>query len=283
MKFFLGLFIRQWQLFCLATMFFTRLPVPKSTPYSAERLNQANRYFSLVGLLIALVLGLVFYWLSGVFSANVSVVLAMVLSILLTGAFHEDGLADMADGIGGGHTIERRLAIMKDSRLGAYGAITLLLTLLLKFTLLVDLAQLGLLIPCLLLSYALSRAVAASLIFNTAYVSDEEASKSKPLAAKQSLSELSLLIAIGCLPLYLFTGVSHFIGLVISLAMVLLSFRFLFRCWLIKRIAGFTGDCLGAAQQISELLIYLVILFHLNGENNAAGQALNRLFVTGVQ
>ena len=148
--------IKQWQLFCLALMFFTRLPVPKSTPYSAQLMNQANRYFSLVGIVIAVILSLFYLLFSAFFSLDVSVVLLMATSVALTGAFHQDGLADMADGIGGALTVEKRLSIMKDSRIGTYGTITLMLAVLLKFTLLVDLAKLNFVVPALILAYGLS-------------------------------------------------------------------------------------------------------------------------------
>jgi len=257
-------FIYQWQLFCLAMMFFTRIPVSKNLPYSSERMNQANRYYSLVGFVLALILAIAFYWLQLTFSFTISVVLVMVLSVLLTGAFHEDGLADMADGIGGGYTIERRLTIMKDSRIGTYGSVSLVLVLLLKFTLLVDLAQAQLLIPSLFLAYALSRAVSASLILNTPYVADVDSSKSKPLAEQQSLNDLAILLLIGCLPLFFFKANISIFPLIFDCCLVLVIFRWGFRKWLLSRIGGFTGDCLGAAQQISELLIYLVILAQIS-------------------
>jgi adenosylcobinamide-GDP ribazoletransferase len=256
--------VYQWQLFCLAIMFFTRLPVSKNLPYSSERMNRASRYYSLVGIVLALILALAFYWLQSTFSLAVSIVLMMVFSVLLTGAFHEDGLADMADGIGGGYTIERRLTIMKDSRIGTYGAVSLVLVLLLKFTLLVDLAQAQLLIPSLFLAYALSRAVSASLILNTPYVADIDSSKSKPLADQQSLSDLIILLVIGCLPFLFFNQSISVFSLMFDCCLVLIVFRWGFRKWLLSRIGGFTGDCLGAAQQVSELLIYLVILAQLS-------------------
>lgn len=253
-------FSQQWQLFCLAVMFFTRFPVPKSTPYSADLMNKANRYFPLVGLLIAILLSGLYFGLRFIFPLDIAVLLIMIASLLFTGAFHEDGLADMADGMGGGFSVEKRLAIMKDSRIGTYGAVTLLVSLLLKFSLLVALAKQGLLISSLILAYVLSRAVAASLIFNTAYVSDEASSKSKPLANQQSLIELLMVLSCGFLALVVFIKQPWFITLVVSVVISLAVFRFIFRRWLIKRISGFTGDCLGAAQQISELVIYLCIV-----------------------
>ena len=253
-------FSQQWQLFCLAVMFFTRFPVPKSTPYSADLMNKANRYFPLVGLLIAILLSGLYFGLRFIFPLDIAVLLIMIASLLFTGAFHEDGLADMSDGMGGGFSVEKRLAIMKDSRIGTYGAVTLLVSLLLKFTLLVALAKQELLISSLVLAYVLSRAVAASLIFNTAYVSDEASSKSKPLANQQSLIELLMVLSCGFLALVVFIKQPWFITLVVSVVISLAVFRFIFRRWLIKRISGFTGDCLGAAQQISELVIYLCIV-----------------------
>jgi len=254
---------QQWQLFNLALMFFTRLPVIKKLPYSEKRMNQANRYFSLVGILLGCLVSAIFFLFNLTFSIQISVLLAMIASALLTGAFHEDGLADMADGIGGGLTKNKRLAIMKDSRLGTYGTITLVFTLLLKFVLLTELAEVGLVILCLIFSYGLSRAVAASLIFNTDYVTDDSNTKSKPIAAQHTQSELVFLSGVALLPfLSFFIYLPSVFSLLIKLLVCLLFFRFVFRRWLIARIGGFTGDCLGAAQQISELLIYLIVLSH---------------------
>jgi len=255
----------QWQLFSLAVMFFSRLPVSNNIPYSALRMNQANRYFSMVGLLIGGILALVFYVIQPIFPLEVAIILLMISSVLLTGAFHEDGLADMADGMGGGYTVENRLLIMKDSRIGTYGSVSLLLALLLKFYLLLILAQHGQLIFSLIFAYGLSRALAASLIFNTQYVSDSEDSKSKPLAAQQSLTELLLNIIVAVLPcLFIKEIFPELFNILLLTIASLFIFRFCFRRWLIARIGGFTGDCLGAAQQISELIIYLVFVSQLS-------------------
>ena len=257
---FINVCIKQWQLFCLSVMFFTRLPVPKSTPYSSGLMNKANRYFPAVGLLVALLLCALYSAFRLLLPLDISVILIMIASLFITGAFHEDGLADMADGMGGGFTVEKRLLIMKDSRIGTYGAVTLILSLLLKFMLLLALAQQQLLIISLVVAYVLSRTLAASLIFNTRYVSDEDKSKSKPLASQQSITELCIVLLSGAAVLTLFIDKAWFTALLISLCVGLCAFRFLFRQWLIKRIGGFTGDCLGAAQQLSEIIIYLTII-----------------------
>ncbi len=245
----------QLELFLLALSFFSRIPVPASTPYSDERMNRAGRYFAIVGALLGILCGLVFEASNLIFSPHISVFLTMAFSLLLTGAFHEDGLADMADGIGGGMTLERRLLIMKDSRIGTYGASALMMALLGKFVLLVELADHQSMILIWVSGYTLSRSIAASFIFDTPYVADFDTSKSKPVAQKQSISELVFLI---------FGGLVSLVWLpVFSLVIVLLTmfvFRIAFKRWLMARLGGFTGDCLGAAQQFVELLFYLVVL-----------------------
>lgn len=245
----------QLELFALAVSFFSRLPVPEKTPYSDERMNRAGRYFSLVGVVLAGLCSGVYWLFSQVFSPEISVFVMMVFSLMLTGAFHEDGLTDMADGIGGGMTNERRLTIMKDSRIGTYGASALMMALLGKWLLLTELSSLSSMAYVLFVGYALSRAVAASLIYDMPYVSDIDTSKSKPLANKQTLPELITLIVVGLVPALM-------MGLGVFFVLVLLSlvFRIAFKRWLMLRLGGFTGDCLGAAQQLMELLIYLALI-----------------------
>jgi adenosylcobinamide-GDP ribazoletransferase len=251
----LRVFAYQLELFWLALSFFSRLPIPNNTPYCSERMNRSGRYFSLVGLLLGAICGAIYSVLILILPNEVSIVLTMVASLLLTGAFHEDGLTDMADGIGGGMTAERRLSIMKDSRIGTYGAASLVMALLCKFLFLEALLGYGNVLMVWVLGYSFSRAIAASLIFDMPYVSDLDSSKSKPLANKQTLPELIFLLLCGLAP-------SLWFGWQVSLSLVLVAvvFRSFFKAWLMARIGGFTGDCLGAAQQIMELLIYLLLI-----------------------
>ncbi len=262
----------QLELFYLSLSFFSRIPIPASTPYSSERMNRAGRYFALVGILIGSLCGVVFALSATLFPVEVAVFITMAFSLMLTGAFHEDGLTDMADGIGGGMTLEKRLTIMKDSRIGTYGAATLIMALLGKFLLLSTLAQhflkhshldyriaLG---GVLVLAYTLSRSLAASLIYDMDYVNDTDTSKSKPLANAQTTAELAFLLVCGFV-------VSMVIApnLTSILVICLAVLRFAFKRWLKARIGGFTGDCLGAAQQLSELAVYLILVsvVHLGG------------------
>lgn len=268
----------QINLFYLAVSFFTRFPVPKSVVYSPEMLNKSSRYFSLVGLLLGLLLAVFYLLFIQGFSPVVSVLLMMMMSIFFTGAFHEDGLADMADGIGGAFEKEKRLAIMKDSQIGTYGAISLFFALAFKFVLLIELAEkeTSILILAIVLASSLSRALAASYIFDLPYVSDESSSKSKPVAQSQTKTELAFIILIGCLPLLFFP-----VLIALSCFLILFVFRCTFKTWLMNKIGGYTGDCLGAAQQISELLLYLLLVFIL--DDVIYFQSLvNNLPLTGV-
>ena len=154
---------RELESFLAAVRFFTRLPVPAWVGHSAAGLPAAIRWFPAVGALIGSLAALVYLLAAQVWPAQVALLLSMASSIYLTGAFHEDGLSDTVDGLGGGWDKERILAIMKDSRLGNYGAIALWLALSGKFALLA--AQPAALLPAILLAgHTLSRACAASLL-----------------------------------------------------------------------------------------------------------------------
>ena len=242
--------------FWLALAFFTRLPIPAKTPFSNELLNHASRYFSLVGWVIG---GLALITLGGaaqIFPLSIAVLLSMVVTLKLTGAFHEDGLADMSDGLGGGMSRERKLEIMKDSRLGSYGSIALIMALLFKFVALSEISGIAISegMFSLLCLHAASRALAGSLIFDMVYVR-EESSKAKPLAQDQELGDLLWLLFWGLLPLSLLAPITVGVLLITGLAL-----RFWLKQWLNRQIGGYTGDCLGAAQQLAELSGYLLLL-----------------------
>jgi adenosylcobinamide-GDP ribazoletransferase len=242
----------QFNLFFLALGFFSRIPMPQWVSYSPEKLNHSSRYFTLVGWLLGLLVAFFFCVVNIFFSVSVSLWIAMVFSLLLTGAFHEDGLADTADGFGGGHTREKKLSIMKDSRIGTYGAATLIMAFSGKYLLLIDNAHVA---YCIAIAYALSRTVAASLIFDMHYVGDIDGSKAKPLANNQSHADLLILLATG-LPIFLLLSWKA----AMLLCGVLVSIRYACKLYFVKQIGGYTGDCLGAAQQVTELMVYAVLL-----------------------
>ncbi|EWH11337.1 cobalamin (5`-phosphate) synthase [Catenovulum agarivorans DS-2] len=248
----------QLNLFLLALSFFTRLPVTSWVEYSQQNLNKSNRYFCLVGWFIGGILAVCFVGLSQIFPTDVAVWCLLVISLLLTGVFHEDGLADMADGFGGGFSKADKLRIMKDSRLGTYGSSALMLALFAKLMLWQHLNEL--LVWLIPITYALSRATAAQLLTLVPYVSEQQ-SKSKPLAENQTSREQ--LINLACvLPVCLILTWQ----LLIALSVSILLFLLVYRVFLIKQIGGFTGDTLGGAQQISEILIYLVCVTFVHNQ-----------------
>ena len=248
--------LRQLNLFFVALSFFTRLPIPSWVVIDAEKLNKSSRFFGVVGLVIGLISALVFWLVQLILPASIAVLVAMVVGVIATGGFHEDGLADTADGFGGGWTVEEKLLIMKDSRLGSYGALAIGLALLLKWQLLVELALYSPMaaISGFIVAHTLSRVVAASLIFSEKYVRDDSG-KSKPLAQHQSLNDLFILLASGIFVLLWLNGFAAF-----ALFIILWGVRFLLGSLFRGQIGGYTGDTLGAAQQVSEIVCYLVIL-----------------------
>jgi adenosylcobinamide-GDP ribazoletransferase len=243
---------QQVNLFFLALGFFSRIPMPTWIDYSPEYLNRASRYFTLVGWLLGGLVALFFIAADYLFSNSISLWLAMAFSLLLTGAFHEDGLADTADGFGGAFVREKKINIMKDSRIGTYGAAALVMALLGKYLLLIENQQIAL---SIFIAYALSRAVAASLVFDMRYVADDDGSKSKPLANNQSKTDLIILLATS-LPVFFLLQWQQALLIITALVLVRYAAKWYFQ----KQIGGYTGDCLGAAQQISELVIYAILL-----------------------
>ncbi len=246
----------QTNLFLIALAFFTRIPVGDKINFSQFNLNHASRYFSLVGWIVGGVSALVFILTLYLLPINIAVVLTMLFGILLTGSFHEDGLADTCDGFGGGWTKKQKLEIMKDSRLGTFGAVAIWFALALKLISLLSLAALGaeFVIIGTLVAHPLSRSVSTSVIFFLPYVNDEMNSKVKPLAEKQHLFDFGLSLIIGLFAMCLVLDIA--ILLTVSLIFTYCSLIWLFK----KQIGGFTGDTLGATQQISELIIYLVLV-----------------------
>lgn len=247
----------QLQLFFLALGFLTRLPVPPDPSFSQDKLNRCVRYFPLVGLLVGAITGGVTLALTTVLQVPVAVLLGMIASLRLTGAFHEDGLADSIDGLGGGLDPDRALDIMKDSRLGTYGACALIGSLSLKWLMLSYVfgadAKLGFAI--MLFAHCVSRLAPLWIMRTLPYAGDRGSSKSKPLAKALRFSDL-VIAHLSCLPAVLVVGFRPcWISIPCSIALVVW-----WRSILKKKIQGYTGDTLGAAQQFVELGIYLIAL-----------------------
>lgn len=251
----------EWTLLLVAIQFLTRLPVPTFKHYQPEWLHQSSRHFPAVGLLVGSICALVFWLVSLAFNPLVAAVISSVFGVRLTGAFHEDGLADTCDGLGGGLTRERTLTIMKDSRLGTYGVLGLVSALLIKITLLASM-PIAVAIVALIIAHSASRLLCISLIALLPYGGEIEHAKAKPMT--QQLTKMQALFASGWVLLafaivwLVFPNAMSQISIwqgVLALALALIATDYMRRL-LRRRLQGYTGDGLGATQQLSEVAIY---------------------------
>jgi len=250
--------IQQLRLFFIALQFFTRLPIPRWVGFDAAWLHQSARYFPAVGIVVGAVASAVYAAAHVVWPGAVAVLLSTAAGIYLTGAFHEDGFADTCDGLGGGVDKQRVLEIMTDSRIGAYGAIGIGLLLAVKCAALSGLPAPAV-IASLLLAHPLSRLAATALIWKLDYVKQE--GKSKPLAQRMSGAELAIAAAsvLTVLAAVAVSGAVSAAALAAGIVAAVLAAGWLARkC--VRRIGGYTGDCLGAVQQLSEAAFYLGVL-----------------------
>jgi adenosylcobinamide-GDP ribazoletransferase len=259
----------EWHYFLLALEFFTRIPVPHYAYFQESDLNYSAKYFPLIGIIIGLIGAGVFVVSAKFLPKQIAVLLSMASTIYVTGAFHEDGLADSADGLGGGYQREQILTIMQDSRLGTYGAVALFLMLLTKFYALNSLS--GYFVPVALIAgHALSRLCAVWVMATLSYAKPK--GKAKPLATKISLGALCLANVFGCLPflgiITLFMFSQRSVQLVNFIPMTIIPTFFAWLWWRQKMkywLGGYTGDTLGATQQITELVFYLgLVLWSFN-------------------
>ena len=250
--------MHQLRLFFTALQFFTRLPIPRWVGFDPAWLNQASRYFPLVGVVVALITGAVYVVAFKFLPPAVAVILSVAAGIYVTGAFHEDGFADMCDGFGGGMTQERVLEIMKDSRIGAYGATGIFCLLLLKCAILSQIPP-SRVLAALLLAHPMSRLMAVSLIWRLDYARAE--GKAKPLAQKMRTMEFAIAALTALLPalVLVYLGWLSWTMLISGFAMALAATLWLARKFVL-RIGGYTGDCLGAVQQVTEAIFYLCVL-----------------------
>jgi len=237
--------------------------VPRWVGYEPAWLQQAPRYFPLVGLLVGLVGAAVMGTARLLWSDGIAAGLGIAATVLLTGAFHEDGFADTCDGLGGATDKARALAIMKDSRIGSYGSVGLVLMLGLKAASLS--AWLGASPGHALLvsawAHMASRLAPVGVMQILPYAGDAEHAKAKPLsmgigAGGLLIAALSVLLGtLACLWIAPALLVPLFGG---TVAAAVLCVRL--AAWLKRRLGGFTGDTLGAVQQLSELALLLATL-----------------------
>lgn len=244
---------RELRLALAAVMFLTRIPVPGWAGHSATELARCARYFPLAGLLVGTIAALVYLAAALVLPHAVAVALAMIAGVLASGAFHEDGFADVCDGFGGGYTREEILRIMSDSRVGAFGAIGIALLLILRFAALcaVEPARLA---AALVAGHAASRFYPVLLMRFLPHARIE-GGKSKPFAQGVGNGEMVIAAGLGVLPFFLLFPMRDWLAFLPPFAACAwLGWRFK------SRIGGHTGDCLGATQQVCEVVLYLSLV-----------------------
>jgi adenosylcobinamide-GDP ribazoletransferase len=252
--------LQELRLLAIAMQFLTRLPIPRWVGFEPEWLSDCARHFPLVGCLVASLGAVV--WLAGnvLFTPLVAAWLSIAAMAYLTGGFHEDGWADTCDGLGGAVSKERALSIMKDSRIGAYGAMGLVLMLGLKAATLAALTSANG-VMALLLAHCMSRSAVVGLIRFLPYAGDADHAKAKPLA--QHVSAYTCGVAF-IWPVVLGLGLiacqTQAFAPVVSSSIATLVTTFWCARRLQKRLGGFVGDTLGATQQLLEAAVLLTWL-----------------------
>ena len=242
---------RQVLLIHYALMFYTRIPLPSLSRADQSIQDHASRYFPLIGWLLGVICAGSFLVLNLLFTQEVSVLLATLIGIYTTGAFHEDGLADTCDGLGGGWDKQQILDIMKDSRVGTYGLIGLGFALILKLVLLAQL-PVEYVALALLAANVLSRWYSVLVMRLMRYVRLDERSKSKPIT-KHFANKDFLVASLITVPVLYFLLINGF-----WLACLTMGIPVLYLCLKLKKwLGGYTGDTLGAVQQLSEIAFYL--------------------------
>lgn len=249
-----------------AITYFTRLPV--SSRHDSFRLNDSLRYLPVIGWMVGGTGALVFLATSLVLPPSLAVLLSMTATLILTGALHEDGLADTLDGMGA-HSREDVLRIMKDPRTGVFGTIGLIMSLAIKFFALLSLPD-SLTPYMMLAAHSLSRAMAGSLVYFLPYARKQEttqsaefigissgghAAKALPFADSRGILPFLISALLSAIPLALLDP-----RLALAISVPLVPVAWIMARYYLSRIGGYTGDCLGAVQQVTELLVYLVAL-----------------------
>lgn len=243
-----------WHAFFNAVVFLTRIPAPPGVRFTPEDLDRSAVFFPLIGLLIGSASAAVFWGAQLLWPHSVAVGLSMAFSILLTGGFHEDGLADICDGFGGGWTRDKILTIMKDSRLGTFGTLGLFLVLGLKWFCLNELLAEQVCLA-LITGHCLSRWAAISLIALGKPVAHRSGEKPKPMAGPMSLKRMVIATVFAAGVFFLLPPNTMLFALPVIILIPVYLYRY-YQKW----IGGYTGDGLGTVQQITEISLYLTFL-----------------------
>jgi adenosylcobinamide-GDP ribazoletransferase len=236
----------------LAVALLTRIPMPQPAGVASDRMARAQRAFPLIGALVGLATGLVDRCLLAIGIPELAAAaLALGAGAALTGALHEDGLADVGDGFGGGRDRDKKLAIMRDSRIGTYGVLALLISFVAKCSALASL-PIAEIVPALIVAHALARAAIPAVTVNMPFARDDGLGKSagRPDTASAVIAVvIAIVIALLCLP-FGPALLALMVTAAAAAAMAVLAWR---------QIGGVTGDVFGAIEQVAETAVLLIL------------------------
>lgn len=236
--------------------YFTRIPVWKLVNTSDIDMKETTKYFPLVGAFVGAFVGVIIFFCSQVLPKEIAILIGMGLGLMLTGAIHEDGFADVCDGFGAGYTKDRILDIMKDSSTGVFGGVGLMIILALRFFALFYL-PIEILLPSIIAGSSISRWTSISFLFTHSYARKEETSKSTVFVKKTPWGEFLLMTVFALLSFLLFP--TYILPFALLLIVPIFLFKTILGMYFKSKIGGYTGDCMGATQQVAEILFYIGI------------------------
>ncbi len=245
-----------------AFIFFTRLPLWRMKIFylDAKYFKNVINYWAVTSWLTAGVMAAVLWLSAHIFAFPIAVILAILSRVLLTGALHEDGLADFFDGMGGGHDKEHILRIMKDSHIGTFGVLALIFYYFLLFNILIQFDT-ETAVKIILIADPLAKFIVSNITLFLPYARNSNTSKSGVVYEKTQFLPFIISALFGILPLLVFTN--YTLWLIINVPLITFFTLILF---LKRKIGGYTGDTCGAIFLLSELSILLtfVIIHHFN-------------------
>jgi len=236
-----------------AITFFTRIPVWRVMSIPEENYARIIGFWPLTGWITGGITAAAWLGFSMIFPPVLAIILAFVVRILLTGGFHEDGLGDFFDGFGGGSTKTDVLRIMKDSQVGSYALIGMIVYYLLLVNTLLAIPG-ELVITVIFVADPLSKLLTAVMINYLPYARTQSESKSKTLFNKLTPGKFVLACLSGFIPLFLFLDLSLWFSALLPFCLVFFLFFYVK-----KRIGGYTGDICGATALLCELGFYLAV------------------------
>lgn len=245
---------QEFKYFLVAVQFLTRISVKPFADFQDSWLDRSAKYFPLVGMLVGIIGSAVIVVTTPFLPQPLPMLFGLAAAIAVTGAFHEDGLADTVDGLGGGQTPEQRLEIMKDSRIGTYGTIALVTMLAIKATALMQIGPIQM-IFAFIAAHASARLASVIAMRCMDYAGDRGTAKAKPLATEITDSELAIAVLFGLLPGVLLIPIPT---LTIALVVAGVSAALLARQSQ-RLIGGYTGDVLGAIEQVFETVFIVAV------------------------